>query len=114
MNAQSKCCTCKQEVGSNYQVVHAEDPYSGQLEQIRCSGCNSLKSRTNRILKADPHASLGYRNLTDEERKVYKEKAVNLFGSELKKFLEETISQSRMRRLGERGLRHPSPLPGGS
>ena len=81
-------------------VQGVKDAIEGNKDQIRCNGCNALRSRINRMVVNTP-SHQHYKDIDDDTRKQLYAKAQHLLGADLKKLLVETITTSLIKRQSE-------------
>lgn len=98
------CCVCGQSFGIDG-ITKVQNPDSICSDktnaQIRCKGCNALKSRISRIMKSAGDELIGYHNFSQDERKEFYKKAQLMCGAHLQKLLTETVTTVNIRRMSD-------------
>ena len=89
------CGTCREFVDLKDTVeIQKENLMLGNHSQRRCRKCHNLRSRLFTVVKSS--GIEGYKDLSEEERVELYKCGANLFGGQLTKLLQESVTKSRL------------------
>lgn len=92
------CFQCDSKILSQNDLFVYSKARDGTVLSYICRPCNRLKGRIHTLKKQNSEAMAGFSELTGENRKTFYQKAQDMFGNALTKYMTETLKWVRTRK----------------
>ena len=107
-----RCCTCNQEVEEEAALLVRDHKGKQQKNLWRCRLCHNAIGRVRTALKSlSEEKNLGFKNLTQEERRDFYKTAQTQCGAHLQKLLTESINTSTIKKVSDLAQEDGNFLP---